>query len=520
MKNHWAMGLATLALAAIMFPPRAHASSNLAAGGFDKSDPAGQSFNDTGICRLFTGPRGDLPAGQFMMTLGDHNSSDYTELQVTGKVDTGLLGAIEGQNLHLVPDDLLAVQFFENSLQGQLGSSAVGFTLHRLTANVSQNRLPGHVNEFDCNVSLTGRLTGDTMGTFPVSVAFHGLGQYFPAAETPLQSPRPRPRTAVLAAAADPSCPTKSLAPAGLAPLNGAQCSTPNCLINFKGYQWWTSYDYFGPPFPQQSYFWNANNQWSPKNAFVDSAGLHLRIQTQDTGGGPKPSAAEVVAMFNADGSQANLGYGVYLVVAQVTSAASWDKLDPNAAFGAFTYERVGTSGAGTGDANNPYRELDLAEISHWGYAGPTLPPSPPNSLPPSCVTAGGKPLLDPRLCTGNSQFTLQIWDKAPDNLHRYSISPGINTVTLVMIWPGANQPVTFRQYDGAYTLASLPVNPTNAWTTSTTDNPFIPATACERFHLNFWQGNFPDAAGGFNPPPATIPQEVVVTDFEFKPLP
>ena len=79
-----------------------------------------------------------------------------------------------------------------------------------------------------------------------------------------------------------------------------------------------------------------------PKNAFVDSAGLHLRIQTQDTGGGPKPSAAEVVAMFNADGSQANLGYGVYLVVAQVTSAASWDKLDPNAAFGAFTYERVG----------------------------------------------------------------------------------------------------------------------------------------------------------------------------------
>ena len=24
-----------------------------------------------------------------------------------------------------------------------------------------------------------------------------------------------------------------------------------------------------------------------------------------------------------------------------------------------------------------------------------------------------------------------------------------------------------------------------------------MPATACERFHLNFWQGNFPDTAGG-----------------------
>jgi hypothetical protein len=519
MKARWAMGLAAFGLAAIIFLPRAYASSNLAAGRFDESDPASQSFNDTGICRLFTGPRGNLPAGQFLMTLGDHNSSDYTELQVTGKVNSGLLGATEGQNLRLVPDDSLAVQFFENSLQSQLGSSAVGLTLHSLTAQVSQNRLPGHVDEFDCNVSLTGRLTGDTMGTFPVSVAFRGLGQYFPAAETPLQSPRPR--AAALAAAADPSCPAASLAPAGLAPLSGAQCSTPNCLINFKGYQWWTSYDYFGPPFPQNSYFWNANNQWSPKNAFVDSAGLHLLIQTQDTGGGPKPSAAEVVAMFKADGSQANLGYGDYLVVAQVKSAASWDKLDPNAAFGAFTYERLGTSGTGTGNTNNPYRELDLAEISHWGYAGPTLPPSPPNPLPPSCVTPSGNPLLDPRLCTGNSQFTLQLWDDASDNLHRYSINPGVNTVTLVMQWHGANQPVSFAQYDGAWNFENLSqATPSNQWTTSAADNPFIPATSCERFHLNFWQGNFPDVANGFNPPPATIPQEVVVTDFEFQPFP
>jgi hypothetical protein len=162
------------------------------------------------------------------------------------------------------------------------------------------------------------------------------LGQYFPGVTTQQQPPKPRPRaTAVATTTADPSCPTSELAPAGLAPIP-AQCTTPNCLINFKGYQWWTSYNYYGPPFPQQSYFWNANNQWSPKNAFVDSEGLHLKIQTQDTGGGPKPSAAEVVAMFNADGSEANLGYGDYLVTAQVvTPAESWDKLDPNVAFGA-----------------------------------------------------------------------------------------------------------------------------------------------------------------------------------------
>jgi hypothetical protein len=224
--------------------------------------------------------------------------------------------------------------------------------------------------------------------------------------------------------------------------------------------------------------------------------------------------------MFNADGSEANLGYGDYLVVAQVKSAASWDQLDPHAAFGAFTYERVGT-GDGTGPAQNPNRELDLAEISRWGYAGPLLPPSPPAAPPASCLTPRGNPLIDPRLCTGNSQFTLQIWNKAPDNLHRYSINAGVSTLTLVMQWHGANQPVSFAQYDGAWNFGNLSqATPSNQWTTTAADNPYIPATACERFHLNFWMGDYPDAAGGFNPPPATIPQEVVVTDFAFQPFP
>ena len=34
------------------------------------------------------------------------------------------------------------------------------------------------------------------------------------------------------------------------------------------------------------------------------------------------------------------------------------DKLDPNVAFGAFTYERIGTDGTGSGGQNNPFREL------------------------------------------------------------------------------------------------------------------------------------------------------------------
>jgi hypothetical protein len=321
-------------------------------------------------------------------------------------------------------------------------------------------------------------------------------------------------------------CPLSSLAPAGLNPLPGNRnCIPGNCLIDKFHFQWWTSYEYFGPPFPQQSYYWNANNQWSPKNVELGSDGIHLFIRPQDMGGPgqPKPSAAEIVAIFKEDGvTPAEMGYGDYLVTATIKTAASWDKLDPNVAFGVFTYERLGTNGTGSGTKENPYRELDLAEISHWGYAGPLLPPSPPADPPKSCVTPRGNKLIDPRLCTGNSQFTVQLWDKLQANLHRYSINSGANTVTLVMSWDGANTPVTFKQYDGTYDLASLSLPsappPNNQWTTSDAQNPYVPATNCERFHLNLWMGDYPDAAGGFNPPPATLPQEVVVTNFEFSP--
>ena len=57
-------------------------------------------------------------------------------------------------------------------------------------------------------------------------------------------------------------CPLSSLAPNGnLAPYP-AQCGTPNCLISFQGYQWWTSYFVY-----PGSLFYGSNNQQSPKNA-------------------------------------------------------------------------------------------------------------------------------------------------------------------------------------------------------------------------------------------------------------
>ena len=41
----------------------------------------------------------------------------------------------------------------------------------------------------------------------------------------------------------NPPCPTKQLAPFGLAPVPN-QCATADCLVLFKGYKWWTSYTY------------------------------------------------------------------------------------------------------------------------------------------------------------------------------------------------------------------------------------------------------------------------------------
>jgi len=94
----------------------------------------------------------------------------------------------------------------------------------------------------------------------------------------------------------------------------------------------------------------------------------------------------------------------------------------------------------------------------------------------------------------------------------------GKKTITLVMQWRGANKPVSFAQYDGPFSFANLPTKADNSWTTSAGQNQYVPATNCERFHLNFWFGNYA-AKQTPNPPPSKLPQEVVVTNFEFRPV-
>lgn len=272
--------------------------------------------------------------------------------------------------------------------------------------------------------------------------------------------------------------------------VNRKYCGTDDCLIQFAGYWWWTNYQYTGPP----NWFWNQGQAWSPRNAFVDSEGLHLRVRKDDLGGGIDWMASEVVAVFKSDKKTlASTGYGTYLVSARIKSAPSWDKLDKNVAFGLFTFQNDKS-----GPSQNPYREIDLAEISRWGT--------------PPCSNVSDK-----RLCIGNAQFAVQEWDKLQSNVQRYSIADGVKEITLVMKWTAAKKPVSFAQYNGIYTLDNLPASPNNKYTTTAEQNNFIPDDACQLFHMNLWMGNY--GQGDKHPGPSNnVEQEVVVTNFQYRP--
>jgi len=274
--------------------------------------------------------------------------------------------------------------------------------------------------------------------------------------------------------------------------VNRKFCGNDECLISFAGYRWWTNYMYRGDPY----WFYNNGQAWSPRNAYVDGEGLHLMVKKDDLGGGSTWCASEVVLLYEGTGNKiANIDYGSYLVSAKVKSSSSWATLDRNVAFGVFTYEPEKT-----GNSYNPNRELDLAEITKWG-------------VPPASN------VIDPRLATGNAQFTLQDWEQDKNNIHRYSIGEGVTEITLVMKWTAPNKPVTFYQYNGKYTLDNLPSSATYSWTTDASQNKFIMADGCQRFHMNLWMGNFKETDNkGTHPGPSNNqPQEIVVTNFQYR---
>jgi hypothetical protein len=266
-----------------------------------------------------------------------------------------------------------------------------------------------------------------------------------------------------------------------------------------------------------------SSQEWAP----LDRRRFRIEPESYniDLGGLPPIpwSGAEAVLMFNGDGSEANLGYGNYLVSVRLVGG-NWDALDPNMAFGLFLYENPDT-----GPDTNPNREIDLAEISRWGWNHTGICPFGPDSFD------GNFP--NKKLCEGDAQFALQKIRKAnkeggPLMVDRYDIGKN-NEVTLVVRWHKGKE-VIFEKYNGGQSLGNLPMPPINPWTANPDNVPtppifktippkdvkdFVPdhtANSCERFHINFWFGNY--SAGLIPNPPPSSPQEVIITNFEFRP--
>ena len=317
-----------------------------------------------------------------------------------------------------------------------------------------------------------------------------------------------------------PPCPTSQLAPFGIAPTGarpGAQpaenphCINPDgsqngCLVTLKGYKWWTAYNYTGAYYNDQ-YYYNGGlgTSFAPEHAFVDSEGLHLKIDHDVWLGDPNNvpprdqfpwTGAEAVLMFHDDSadSEANLGYGNYLVTVKLLkSTTSWNALDPNAALGVFPYERYGPPPAGAincgancpgwpsfGGKQNPYREIDLAEISRWGWNHGGM-----------CPFTGTDGLFPQKtLCDGDAQFATQLVPKSAISVKRYDIG-STQVITLVMSWLAGGKPVIFEKYDGAVTFAQLDHAPTLPVVEWEQKKP----GGTERFH-----DDDPNGAGRFHP--------------------
>jgi len=518
---------ASLLLLTVPHPrsPLALASSN-----FGNTGSASGPDYSSATCTVFTGPR-DLSVGgsalasdEFLLTI---NNGTGNGLSLTGK-----FGNADPNVLKLFPDKDQAESSFAAILRTQANDPQIKFRLAELSTNITILPVVSGDIQVSCHVKLAGHVvnrsdasvpTGDpndpaTGESFklasPVALKYSGTGIYYPGVRSVTMA------NEVAARDTGGGC----TLPASLQP--GPQaCANQNCLLDFAGYKWWTYNQYYPnppcaatmgckpvtkadpkPACPCSSGYWNNNNTWSPTNPTVDQDGLHLFVKLNTNGpdqGGLKWMASEVVLLQNGNGTPATLGYGTYLVTARVNPdivESSWSDLDPNVAFGAFIYEKEQT-----GTTANPAREIDLAEISRWGQPAEQADCS----------------LSLSELCKGNAQFTLQKYDALPrwKNINRYTIAPGVNEVTLVMQWNGPKQHVCFKQYNGSFTIEpkTLPDTAAYKWETDDAQNPFIPASGCQRFVLNFWMGKWTD--GGKNPPPSS-PQEVVVTNFQYKPLP
>lgn len=190
-------------------------------------------------------------------------------------------------------------------------------------------------------------------------------------------------------------------------------------------------------------------NRWNPCNAWLDSAGMHLRIQQRDG----YWTSAEVF-------TTAPIGYGRV----EFEMATRIDALDPNVVFGFFTYPTSGADGL---------HEIDI-ELARFGATAATAAnlnyvvyPAAPASL-------------------ARGQCSLR-WDtQTASSVHRFLWEPGA---------------VTFQSF--ATTAVAATTQPYRSWR-FVPSGAFAISSGSWPLHMNLW-------LYGGNAPTNTLPVEVII---------
>lgn len=233
--------------------------------------------------------------------------------------------------------------------------------------------------------------------------------------------------------------------------------------VRFAGYDWAVK-ESPQPVGPGANVFSNA-----PSNVWVDSQGLHLRIDQHD---GKWWSSEAFLTK--------SLGYGTYTF----QTKGPVDQLDPNVTFGAFTWDAYGNETSGA-SAN---REIDF-EDGRWGKAAETT----------------------------NAQEVVQPYTTA-GNLHRYTMPTlGAESImTRSFTWkPGE---VDFKATMGEDAFSQI-IDQWN-YVQDPSANHYVPTSGNERIHLNLWLNNVDQGDVGLPAPALGQPVEVLITNFHFEPLP
>lgn len=269
------------------------------------------------------------------------------------------------------------------------------------------------------------------------------------------------------------------------------------CVIKWKGLGWWTAFH------TRDDGFFEAGQAYGPQNVTVKDNKLELKVVKRDLGGGTTWTAAEAVLVSGLDDQPINIGYGDYLFT--VENPEPFGQLDRALVFGAFTYLRDDDG------SSNPHKELDMVEISQWGYTGQGACPW------------GKSDFMSNFACHGSFQMGSQPWEQ-DGALQRFPLKAGDpdildqTKVTYYMSW-NAGSPVKYKTFRGAVDMRTAQSQPGDIANYEMKQLDFVPKPdACVRFHFNFYLAINSKGRNNINLEPQKAETVIYITNFEYQP--